>query len=159
LVIESLGRGGAERTASVLASAWAEQGKSVTLITLAQEDVPAYALHPAINLLQLKVRGGAARNLFHGAIRQTRNVRALRRAVRATKPDLIVSFMDIPNVLTLLAAWGMKEPVVITEHTHPAFYHIGWYWQALRRLVYHRAKALVCMTSAVLVWFQQRVKV
>lgn len=159
LVIASLGRGGAERTASVLANAWSERGIGVTLITLTQDDVPAYTLHPAINLRQLRVRGGVARNVFHGIIRQWRSVRALRHAIQAAEPDLVISFMDIPNVLTLLAAWGQKKPVVITEHTHPAFYHIGWHWQTLRRLLYHRATALVCMTSPVLSWLQKRVRV
>ena len=159
LVIASLGRGGAERTASVLANAWVERGREVTLITLTQDDVPAYVLHPAVNLRQLRVRGGVARNIFHGVIRQWRSVRALRNAIQASGPDLVISFMDIPNILTLLAMWGQKKPVVITEHTHPAFYHIGWHWQTLRRLLYSRATALVCMTGPVLSWLQQRIKV
>jgi len=159
LVIASLGRGGAERTASVLANAWVERGREVTLITLTQDDVPAYALHPAVNLRQLRVRGGVARNIFHGVIRQWRSVRALRNAIQASEPDFVISFMDIPNILTLLAMWGQKKPVVITEHTHPAFYHIGWHWQTLRRLLYSRATALVCMTGPVLSWLQQRIKV
>jgi GalNAc-alpha-(1->4)-GalNAc-alpha-(1->3)-diNAcBac-PP-undecaprenol alpha-1,4-N-acetyl-D-galactosaminyltransferase len=159
LVIASLGRGGAERTASVLANAWVERGREVTLITLTQDDVPAYVLHPVVNLRQLRVRGGVARNIFHGVIRQWRSVRALRNAIQASEPDLVISFMDIPNILTLLAMWGEKKPVVITEHTHPAFYHIGWHWQTLRRLLYSRATALVCMTGPVLSWLQQRIKV
>jgi glycosyltransferase involved in cell wall biosynthesis len=83
----------------------------------------------------------------------------LRRAIRESAPDLIVSFMDIPNVLTLLATQGLNVPVIISERTHPAYYYIGWHWQILRRLVYHRADALVCMTSPVLSWLQQRIRV
>jgi glycosyltransferase involved in cell wall biosynthesis len=67
--------------------------------------------------------------------------------------------MDIPNIVSLLAAWGTHVPVVITEHTHPAFHYIGWEWQILRRLLYHRAAALVCMTNAVLSWMQERITV
>jgi len=159
LVIASLGRGGAERTASVLASAWAEKGIHVTLITYLRDDVPAYPLHAGVVLRQLHLRGGAARHFFHGLVRNLKVVRALRRAIRESAPDLIVSFMDIPNVLTLLAARGINAPVVVTEHTHPAYYDIGWMWQILRRLVYDRADALVCMTTPVLSWFQQRFKI
>lgn len=159
LVITSLGRGGAERTASVLAGAWAEHGNEVTLITLVQDDVPAFPLHAAINLRQLKVRGGTARNIFHGIVRQLRTVRALRAAIRESRPDFVVSFMDITNVLTLFAARGLGVPVIITEHVHPAYYRIGWYWEALRRLVYHRADALVCVSRPVLDWLQTKIKV
>jgi glycosyltransferase involved in cell wall biosynthesis len=159
LVIASLGRGGAERTVSILASAWAGQGKEITVITFAGDEVPAYALHPGIRLRQLRVLNGPARNLAHGAIRQLACVRALRQALAESSPDLIISFMDIANVLTLLAARGMPAPVIVTEHTHPAFHHIGWHWQALRRLLYHRAAALVSMTNAVLQWIQKRINV
>ncbi len=159
LVIASLGRGGAERTASVLADAWTEDGVRVTLITLAQEDEPAYALHPAVRLRQLRIRGGVARNIFHGVIRQLRTVQALRSAIRESRPHVIVSFMDIPNILTVLAARGLHVPVVITEHVHPAYYRIGWHWQVLRRLVYPRADQLVCVSKPLLEWFQSRINV
>ncbi len=159
LVISSLGRGGAERTASVLASAWAGQGNQVTVITFTLDDVPAYALHPAVQLCQLRVVAGPAKNLLHGLSRQLKCVRAVRKALIASKPDLVVSFMEVSNVVTLLAARGISAPVVVTEHTHPAFHYIGWHWQILRRLLYHRADALVCMTSSVLSWMQQRITV
>jgi GalNAc-alpha-(1->4)-GalNAc-alpha-(1->3)-diNAcBac-PP-undecaprenol alpha-1,4-N-acetyl-D-galactosaminyltransferase len=159
LVIASLGRGGAERTASVLASAWAERGNEVTIITLVQDDVPAYTLHPAVRLRQLGVVSGAARNLLHGMMRQFRCVRVLRQAFIASKPDLIIGFMDISNVVALLAARGMHVPIIVNEQTHPAFHYIGWHWQTLRRLVYPRAAALVCPTNSVISWLQRRIRV
>jgi GalNAc-alpha-(1->4)-GalNAc-alpha-(1->3)-diNAcBac-PP-undecaprenol alpha-1,4-N-acetyl-D-galactosaminyltransferase len=159
LVIASLGRGGAERTASVLASGWASRGNQVTIITLARDDVPAYALHPAVQLRQLKVLSGRAKNLIHGLARQLRCVHVLRKALIASEPELVIGFMDVSNVVTLLAARGMSAPVVITEHVHPAFHYVGWHWQTLRRLLYHRADTLVCVSQPLLEWFQGRIKV
>ena len=158
LVIASLGRGGAERTASVLASAWAERGFNVTIITLERDDVPAYPLHPAIVLRQLRVRDGVARHLLHGGIRNLRIVRALRHGIRDSEPDIVIGFMDISNVLTLLAAHGLDIPVIVTEHVHPAYHRIGWHWQMLRRFLYHRADALVCVSRPVLDWFQTNLR-
>jgi len=159
LVISSLGGGGAERTASVLASAWAERGVLVTLITLAGDDIPAYPLHPVIVLCQLRVRQGRARHILHGIVRNLRIVRALRRAICDSKPDVLISFMDIPNVLALLASRGLDIPVIVTEHVHPAYHYIGWHWQTLRRLVYHHADALVCVSQPLLEWFQSKIQV
>src|SRR5262245_660557 len=153
LVIASLGRGGAERTASVLASAWAGQGHQVTIITFTLDDVPAYALHPAVQLRQLKVVAGPAKNLVHGFVRQLKCVRAIRTALIASRPDLVISFMEVPNILTLLAAHGLRVSVVVTEHVHPAHYRIRWIWEILRRLVYHRADVLVCVSKPLLDWF------
>jgi len=158
LVIASLGRGGAERAACVLASAWAAGGNEVTLITLVRDDAPAYSLHPSVRLQQLRVVSGPAKNLVHGMFRQLKCVRILRQALIASSPDLIVSFMNVSNIVTLLAARGLRAPVIITEHTDPVHY-IGWQWQILRRFVYRRAAALVCMTKPVVQWFEKRMKV
>jgi glycosyltransferase involved in cell wall biosynthesis len=159
LVISSLGRGGAERTASVLASAWAAQGNQVTIITFTRDDVPAYALHPAVQLCQLRVVAGPAKNLLHGLSRQLKCVRAVRKALIASRPDLVVSFMEVPNILTLLAAHGLGVPVILTEHVHPAFSRIRWIWETMRRLVYHRADVLVCVSKPLLDWFQRTIRV
>ncbi len=159
LVIDSLGRGGAERTASILANSWVARGDQVTLITFAKGDLPAYPLHQAIVLRRLELRQGKARHIFHGLSRNWKIVRVLRAAITESHPELIISFMQVPNVVTLLASRGIGVPVIITEHTHPAFHQIGWHWGLLRRLLYGRAAALVCMTQDVLSWFQQRTRV
>jgi len=158
LVITSLGRGGAERTTSVLANAWASRGNEVTLITLIKDDVPAYALHPEINLRQLRVRGGTALNLVHGIIRQLKSVRVLRRAIHESRPDLIISVMDISNILTLFATRGASAPVIIVEQTYPEYYPIGWTWETLRRLVYRRADMLVSTSKPMMEWLRQKTK-
>src|SRR5689334_15278642 len=158
LVISSLGRGGAERTASVLAGAWAERGEEVTLITLARDDVPAYPLHPAIFLRQLRVRDGGARHLLHGAVRNFKIVRPLQAAICNLKPDFVISFMDISNVLTLLATRSLDVPTIIVEQVHPAHHAIGWHWEMLRRLLYRRADALVCASQPMLHWFEGKTR-
>jgi glycosyltransferase involved in cell wall biosynthesis len=156
LVIYSLGRGGAERTASVLASAWAERGNEVTLITLEQDDVPAYPLHSKVVLRPLRMRAGKARHIFHGAGRNLKIVSALRDAIRGSKPDFVISFMDISNVLALLATRPLDVPTVIVEQIHPAYHYIGWHWEILRRLLYRRADALVCASRPMLHWFESK---
>jgi glycosyltransferase involved in cell wall biosynthesis len=156
LVIASLGRGGAERTASVLASAWAERGFNVTIITLERDDVPAYPLHPAVVLRQLKLRDGKAKHILHGLVRNLRMVRALRHAIRDSEPHAVISFMDISNILALLAAGGLDTRVIVTEQVHPAYHYIGWHWEVLRRMLYRRAAALVCASQPMLSWFESK---
>ena len=60
LIISTLGTGGAERAMSVLANYWAEHGREVTLITLAQAGEDFYALHPKIHRVGLGVMGSSA---------------------------------------------------------------------------------------------------
>ena len=159
LVISSLGRGGAERTASVLANAWVERGNQVTIITLERDSVPAYPLHPAVVLCQLKLRDGKAKNLIHGAIRNFRMIRALASVIRESKPQIVIGFMDVSNILSLLAARGLDTRVIVTEHVHPAYHYIGWHWQALRKFLYRRADAVVCVGQPLLDWFRSQVQI
>jgi GalNAc-alpha-(1->4)-GalNAc-alpha-(1->3)-diNAcBac-PP-undecaprenol alpha-1,4-N-acetyl-D-galactosaminyltransferase len=156
LVISSLARGGAERTASVLASAWAERGNAVTLITLEQDDVPAYPLHSKVALCQLRIRAGKATHILYGAVRNLKIISVLRDTIRASRPDFVISFMDISNLLALLATRPLAVSTIIVEQVHPAYHYIGWHWEILRRVLYRRADALVCASQPMLSWFESK---
>lgn len=153
LVIASLKRGGAERVMSTLASAWSNQGKLVTLITLEAQEAPAYPLKSGVRLIPLGL-SGTSRSLFQGLRRNLHRVRTLRQAIRESRPDVVVSFMDSTNVLAILATRGMGKPLVISERIDPSLYHVDRPWRFLRRLLYRFADELVCQTAPALARFQ-----
>jgi GalNAc-alpha-(1->4)-GalNAc-alpha-(1->3)-diNAcBac-PP-undecaprenol alpha-1,4-N-acetyl-D-galactosaminyltransferase len=154
LVIPSLERGGAERVMCSLANAWAEQGHEVALLTLNREGPPAFPLHTSVKRYQLGMASEPA-NFAVTASRQSARIRALRRQFRQARPDVIISFIVYSNILTLLAARGLKIPVIVSERTDPG-YKIGPVWELLRRLAYRWADMLVCQTQASLEWFRKR---
>src|SRR5215510_282899 len=104
LVISSLTRGGAERVLSTLANAWAQQGKEVNLLTLDQAE-PAYAIDQRAKLQRLGL-SALSKNFFHGLIQNLHRVRVLRRAIRKSQPDIVISFLDTVNILTVTATRG-----------------------------------------------------
>jgi glycosyltransferase involved in cell wall biosynthesis len=158
LVISSLGRGGAERVLSILAGAWAEQGHEVTLLSLDHGEAPGYALHPSVMRRSLGL-AAHSNGFFQGIARNATRFRVLRRAIRDSRPALVISFLDTVNVLTLLATRGMGVPVIISERIDPSLYDIGTVWHSLRRVVYPFADALVCQTTAALTRFQAMTRV
>ena len=158
LVISSLGRGGAERVLSILASAWAEQGHQVTLLTFDGDTAPAYTVHPSVVLRHLNL-AAYSKNFIQGLSRNANRVRVLRRAIRESRPTIVVSFLDMVNVLTILATRGMDVPVIISERIDPSLYDIGRAWHLLRRLVYPFADALVCQTDRALKRFRAMTRV
>lgn len=159
LVIPSLERGGAERVMSILANSWAKRGRDVTLLTLNRGSVQAYPLDPSVKQCNLGLPGEPATHFVPAALRQVGRVRALRRAIRESHPDLIISFLERTNIVTLVATRWLGVPVIVSERADPTLHDIGRVWQILRRLTYHFADALVCQTSSALNWFQERVKV
>jgi len=157
-IISSLGRGGAERVICELANSWAKVGKEVTLLTFDHGDPPAYLLHPSVQVRSLGLLASSD-HLLQGLVKNLQRVWVIRRAIRESRPDVVVSFMDRVNVLTLLATAGLRSPVVISERIDPSRYDIGKVWNILRRLLYPFADMLVCQTNATLSRFQVMTRV
>jgi GalNAc-alpha-(1->4)-GalNAc-alpha-(1->3)-diNAcBac-PP-undecaprenol alpha-1,4-N-acetyl-D-galactosaminyltransferase len=158
LVISSLRRGGAERIMSLLANAWAEQGREVTIITLDQGVPPAYPIHSGVTIEGLGLLAGS-KHLLEGLLKNTRRVRNLRRAIRKSKPDLVISFVDVTNVLTLLATRRLGMPIIVSERVDPSQHDIGPIWNCLRLFLYRFADAVVCQTPSIPAWFNQRTRI
>jgi len=158
LVISSLARAGAERVMCVLASSWAEQGKEVTLLTFDRGETPAYSIHPSVKRSPLNLNGPST-HVLHGFYLNLQKIWILRRVISNSHPDVVISFMDMTNVLTLLSTRGLGCPVIVCEHVDPALYTIGRFWGALRRLTYPFADRLVCLTQATLKRFETITKV
>lgn len=149
LVISSLESGGAERVASLLASAWAEQGRAVTLLTTFLSEVEAdfYPLSHHIH----RVRLAETVNVHRRSLRDSwRRALEFRRIIQSAKPDVVISFMDRVNVLTLLCLIGTRIPVIACERSNPFLQTMSWYWELLRRVTYRRlATTICCQTTRV----------
>jgi glycosyltransferase involved in cell wall biosynthesis len=148
LFAPNLSGGGAERVLARLATHWAEQGRDVTLVTLAAPSPEDFPLPGGVHRIGLDLTVNAA-GLF-GAVRNNlRRIAALRETFRASRPDVIVSFIEQANVLALLAARPLRIPVVISERTDPALHPVSRLWQFLRRRTYPRCAAIVVLTDEI----------
>lgn len=148
LVIHSLAGGGAERYTALLANHWAERGDAVTLITLDSAATDAYRLDPRVERIGLDLMG-ESRNKAAAVSNNLRRLRSLRRAVRRSRPDRIVSVTDKTNVLTLLACLGMHRRVIAVEQVDPRRHDIGRVWSLARRFVYPLCGSLVVQTESI----------
>lgn len=151
LVIYSLGPGGAERVVSMLAAAWAGAGDHVELITIAPPQRDFFQLDPAVRRQWLEGEDPGQRprpRLLAGAAR----LRSLRKALRAARPDVILSFVEGVNNLTLLATAGLGVPVVVSERTDPRHHTLPAARRLARRALYPLADRLVVQTESVRAW-------
>lgn len=151
LVISTFAAGGAERVMSVMANYWAEQGKDITLITLSPQSSDWYKLHPRVKRVGLGILS-ISTHIGQAICSNVRRVIWLRRALRKAHPDVVISFLDTTNVLTLMASWGLGIPVVVSERNDPREYSIGLAWSVLRSVFYRYADAVVVQSSAIRDW-------
>lgn len=150
-VISTFGAGGAERVMSLMANYWAEQRKDITLITLDSQANDWYKLDPTIKRVSLDVLSISTH--IGQAIRDNvRRIILLRRALRSVAPDVVISFLDTTNVLTLLASRGLDIPVIVSERNDPSLNMIGSAWSGLRSLLYRQADIVVVQSRAIRDW-------
>ncbi|NJO07177.1 MAG: glycosyltransferase family 4 protein [Chloroflexaceae bacterium] len=158
LIIGSLALGGAERVMSLMANYWATHGWSITLITLVQER-PFFDLEPGVRHVPLGVTGESATPIA-AVWNNIKRVWALRRAIQASKPQAVISFLDVTNILTILATRGMRVPVIVSERTvpDPTIYSPGKAWVVLRRWVYPWADRVVLQSKHYKQFFSPAVR-
>jgi glycosyltransferase involved in cell wall biosynthesis len=146
-VIHSLNGGGAERVMARLVSMLSDRGHDVTLITLDDGASDRHEVGPKVQRVHLNVMGDS-RNKLAGLIATVNRVKALRTAMKRSRPDVVLSFCDVTNVLTLVASRLWSVPVVVSERSDPTAQLIAAPWAQLRPKLYRRAAAVVVLTDA-----------
>ena len=107
-VISAITAGGAERVMVLVANQLAELGHQVRLISLNEGE--AYELSSKIERVKL----------HHGRIpvHRVRYFVNLMRFYRnsANRPEVLISFITLMNLVTLLAARFYNIPIIVSEH-------------------------------------------
>jgi len=159
LIVNHLLDGGAARVAVYLAQAWADMGRNVTILTTdSGMNPPFYALHPNVIHLPLDMRGHSS-NFVAAVTNNLRRLVRLRHAIRESRPDLIVSFLDTTNILCLLATRTLPPiPTIVSERTDPHGRPPGRAWEFLRNLSYPWADCVVTQSQHALDYFSAKIR-
>ena len=138
LVQGGFGAGGAEKVMASLANHRAGRGDQVHVAAMAMPSAgPFFAYDPAVRLHV--IASGP------GLLRHPVRARGIRRLIRQTDPDLVVSFLTKVNCLTLIAALGTGVPVVVSERNNPAR-QSGRSWRRLQAALLPRAAGIAMQT-------------
>lgn len=154
LVISSMNAGGAERVMSIMANYWDEKGYKVNLVTLESKEKDFYHLRPGINRIGLNISKPSS-TPFHAIFNNFVRLLTLRRCLKRCSSDVVISFVDRMNILTILACFGIRTPIVVSERIDPVKHGIGWAWERLRQILYPFASHLVVQSDDVRRWAEQ----
>lgn len=138
--------GGTERVMSVFSNELIKRGHEVTILTVS-DDKPGsfYTLEPEIKLIKNNILG-IYHNSFLKLLYFPIAILKIRKALLRSKPDLVISYVDILNVMTILSLTNSKVPVIATEHFSPGIRKIGQVWEFLRRRTYKSARFITVLT-------------
>ncbi len=157
-VICSLRPGGAEQVIARMAAYWVSKGWEITILTLdnatGSDIVPldARVNHQALNAV------GQSTGLVSALRQNFDRVQRLRQAILASRPDAVISFIEMTNVLTRLATMGLAMPVILSERSNPALEPVGRIWETLRQLLYPGAEAIVFQTARAQAHFSHQIQ-
>lgn len=139
-----------------MANYWAAKGWPITIVTFSgNSEAPFYELNPSVARKPLGLMTAAA-NPIHGVVNNLRRAWTIRRAVKESMADAVISFMDRTNIVTLLATLGMGVPVVISERIDPTMQPLGGAWSMLRNWSYGLANCIVVQTARAGSFFPRR---
>lgn len=156
LVISTLGTGGAERAMAELSAHLAGAGWQVALATLESgAEADFYATPASVRRIRLR-RASPSPGLAGKLTANRARIVALREWLRIERPAVVLSFMETTNVLCLLAAAGLRLPVVVAERTDPSMHRtVPAAWRLARRLLYRQAAAVVAQTEPAATWLHR----
>ena len=98
--------------------------------------VQGSCFYPLSDKVRLAWLADLAGTRASGAVAAFKRLLTLRRHVRDTRPDVVVSFLTNVNVAAILATRGLRAPLIVCERTNPTVdTTTGQVWRRLRRLL------------------------
>lgn len=118
--LNCLGKGGAEKVVSLLASSMSADNWDVTIAML-YKDRDEYPTDERVNKVYLGIQDESVGRI---KVLQSR-IKALRRMIQSEKPDVLISFMKSAIYRSLFATFGMKVPMIVSVRNDPNTDFVG----------------------------------
>jgi GalNAc-alpha-(1->4)-GalNAc-alpha-(1->3)-diNAcBac-PP-undecaprenol alpha-1,4-N-acetyl-D-galactosaminyltransferase len=144
--------GGAQRVIAQLCDHFVAHGHDTTLVTLEPESAEIF--FPVSDGVRLMPLGRISGPVRIGRVWRTAKwLRRIRRAIVSIRPDVVISFIDLTNILVLMATRGLDVPVIVSERNDPHHHAIGGIASAMRRITYPSAARIVVQTDRAAQFF------
>ena len=148
-ILGGLTGGGAERVAVHLITYWVNNGMSVKVITRRGAEKDFFKIPESVDRISLGGEGESS-NLFAGLIKNIFYVFKLRKAVKASNSQVIISFLTKQNIYTILAALGLGNKVIISERNDTTRQQFKKPWLLLRKWLYNYADVVTANSDVAL---------
>lgn len=139
-ILGSMGRGGAERVISILSNSYAERGYQTDIIVLLSNEV-SYTLHPTTRIIDY------SGNTTSRIRRLPYWLRSIRTYIKENAPAVVVSFAARINLLVMIALWGRKTRLIVSERNDPHHDGRSIVIDGLTKLLYPHAHRVVFQTQ------------
>lgn len=146
-VIQNLGYGGAERVAINLVDSWIKLNHEVFFIFTSTKPNNTYPNDFKHYYLSRDKK-----------INPLLKIRKTIKILKMEKPDIVVSFLDMPNFIASVACNKLNIPIICSERNNPALYPKNRLVRMLRKIAYKKANAVVFQTSGAKNYFNKKIQ-
>ena len=151
--ISTIRGGGAARVMVNIANEMAKKGHNILFVTNFPDE-HEYVLNDGIDRRSLEATerkdGRLKKNLSR--------IRALRRILKESKPDVALSFMGENNFRLLIAAAGLRAKAIVSIRCDPAREYASTLSRTLAKLLYRKADAVVFQTEDAKAFFPKAIQ-
>jgi len=149
LFTPSLSTGGSERVMAILADGLYEKN-DVTLCLLREKE-ETYKLKQDVEIIKYKYNGK------NKILKMLKRLMFMRKEIK--KNEVIISFMYDINFMTLIAGFGLRKKIIISERGYPEQENKkSPIIPFLRKVLYPMADTIVFQTSQAMTWFPEKIK-
>jgi GalNAc-alpha-(1->4)-GalNAc-alpha-(1->3)-diNAcBac-PP-undecaprenol alpha-1,4-N-acetyl-D-galactosaminyltransferase len=149
LILPDLSCGGIQRASVTMTQELARRGYIITVFTFGDDRADFFPLPPGVPRVSLELKSAGPTPVLHLVGKTLQRLRALRSAVLAAHPDVVVAHATQVNVQTLLALQGAGLPIIVTEHGDVSTTKSRKsLWYRLRRTTYRLAFKVVSVNAA-----------
>lgn len=141
------GDGGAARVISVLADELSKKGYKVTIASFPLKNKEEYIHLEGVDYVKF--------NMHHkeGFLYKIERILKIRDLISKNKNATVISFEYFMNMQTIVAMFGLKNKLIISERNDPSRVGGRTPMKQLRNFLYHFADCLVCQTNDALEYF------
>jgi GalNAc-alpha-(1->4)-GalNAc-alpha-(1->3)-diNAcBac-PP-undecaprenol alpha-1,4-N-acetyl-D-galactosaminyltransferase len=166
-ILYGIGPGGAERVTVNLLNYWAAKSWDISLVTYDQKyEKDFYSLSDRVRRIRvdpsghhLQIRPGDSKLAFIWKhVRLSMELRKIIKSLIANHHQpIIISFIAQTNLLTLLARFFLKVPIIVSERVYPSFC-ISRVEKCARSLLYPLASAVVIPSTKMANYFGRLIR-
>lgn len=142
-VNHSLSDGGSEKVMTIIANEFIKRNYDVSMIIIEKSEKETYVLDDKVKRYYFDPKNKKGSDFVWTCIKYIRKI------IRDIKPDVIVSFMIRINIMTIIADFGIKNKLLVSERAAPA------YRKEKREMLHFLENTLYNFTTAVIVQTNQ----
>ena len=140
--------GGTERVITNLAYYYSKKNISTSIITLGSANLfNGFKVSRKTEIIELKKK--YSNYIFKKFGNLIYWISEINKYMKRNKNSIYISFLTIPNILTILASINIKSLHYGSERVDPVYAEISLFWKILRLIFYRKLKCLIVQTKEI----------